>query len=239
MISKSSVPHRLPYDILWEVFHHLWHSDLAPQERITAMTSSLLVSKMWTKIFVHIAYKHAHIPCASYLDAYLRIMGQGSLSHREFKALPQTICRSITVDVVPATRFPSSNVVAELLYKMRIMGTHRNLYMLILRYSSAFPSEVFNTFQFVDMPSQVTHLELHMPSVRLDSAIRRHPSWYLPELRHLSVLNANGHENLIPSYVASCPQLSTLESDCKIEDLKHTVEIADPDIYVSCELFNL
>lgn len=220
---------RLPFDILWEVIAYLWQSPMSPRERTAFTISSHQVNKLWMNIFIRVAYTDVYITSRPHLDYYLKILRQESYVYKRFKGLPNTLCKSITIQV----ELPDQT--ADVLVDVaKATATLPNVNTLVLRYSEIFYYWDIYRHQFIDLPSRVERLEVHLPRRRPDASQARapvkppdwyvpNPIWQLPQVRHLSIFGTQGHEIILWCFLVACPQLYTLETEFSIEDLKPKV----------------
>jgi hypothetical protein len=222
----------LPLDILWDVIAFLWHSSMSPRERIDFMILSHQVNKLWMNIFMRVAYTDVYITSRPHLDYYLKILRQESHIYKCYKGLPNILCKSITIQVKPPDQ--TAEVLADVLYMVKATATLPNVNTLVLRYPEIFCYWDIYRHQFIDLPSRIERLEVHLPWRRPDASQARapvvppdwyapNPIWQLPQVRHLSIFGMQGHEIILWCFLVACPQLCTLETDFSIEDLKAKV----------------
>ncbi|KAK7440959.1 hypothetical protein VKT23_016736, partial [Stygiomarasmius scandens] len=66
----------LPLELLEIIISETWNFSLTPDERIHLMTSWTLISHPWTMAFIRTASTNVHIPCPSYGQYLVDLLGQ-------------------------------------------------------------------------------------------------------------------------------------------------------------------
>ncbi|KAF5383739.1 hypothetical protein D9615_003528 [Tricholomella constricta] len=163
-----------PTELLEKIIFETWSSHLSTNDRITFMTSSLLVNHIWKALFIRIAFTDVHIPCPSYLEHYLRALaGYSSLLDEEDTSSPDTLCRSITFQIQKAdatgaggegeeldTEPPMGKTLTDLLYRFKAIPYASNLRTLCVQYENMEFDDVFEYYRFIHFPAHVTNLEI-------------------------------------------------------------------------------
>ncbi|RDB23950.1 hypothetical protein Hypma_009163 [Hypsizygus marmoreus] len=223
----------LPVELVEIIISDTWFLPLSKDERITFMTSALLVNKAWQTLFFRLSFTHTHIPCASYLDKYLAMLcGVSPLFSEEIKSLPNSLCQSITLTIdhsplehqTEITHF-SPQLISNLFYFINALEHVPNLRTLSIAYLNNTFDGTLETFYFNPLPKWITNLELSFefpdspPSLveALRSRHKRIPGcvpWSLPSIRRLSIFG--GTESLIADMVSICPEMEILQMDLPI-----------------------
>jgi hypothetical protein len=106
---------------------------------------------------------------------------------------------------------------SELLHTIKIFGTLPHMRTLAIRYSNFSKDDIFDCYQYIDLPDQIENLDVSFSKTILNHFQPRKvdPPWYLPQVRRLSI--KGGDENLVANYLEACPRLQVLEIDFKIK----------------------
>lgn len=89
----------LPIDLLEQILREAWRSLQSPGDRVSLMTSAVLVSKLWLTTFCRISFRDMVIPCSAFLPQYRRIVQRKSPIYRKLLGgigFAQ-LCRSIAI----------------------------------------------------------------------------------------------------------------------------------------------
>ncbi|GLB41815.1 hypothetical protein LshimejAT787_1004150 [Lyophyllum shimeji] len=159
----------LPIELIEHIILVLWSSPLSANDRITFMTSSLLVNKVWMSTFTRIASRDVHIPCPSYREQYMRTLaGCSSLFDKQSQSLPSTLLRSVTVkirmteDDAAALKDdeqdpPMGKTLESVLYELSLCNVP-NLRTLHVEYENMGFDDVFQRGRFIAFPAQINNL---------------------------------------------------------------------------------
>ena len=226
----------LPTELIENIISEVWSSSLSTNDRITLMTSSLLVNKTWMVAFTRISSKDVHIPCPSYIDQYLRILREESPIYDEHsRSLPDRLCRSLTFrvgytppghDAAPSGNEPQmAKALSDMMYTLHTISYLPNLRRVSIEYVNWGFDDVFDQYRLIAFPAQVTNLELDYTFSQktppwLIGALRsnqeRHMClpWSLPSIRHLSIQGAG--EAFLIDMVSACPNIQSFTTDAYI-----------------------
>lgn len=161
----------LPNELVEHIVFLLWSSPLSADNRITFMTSSLLVNKAWMSTFIRISLKDVHIPCPSYGVQYMRTLaGCSPIFDEQNKSLPGALVRSITVNIRMAESdarapgadeehedLPMGKALENLLYELSSCHVP-NLQTLFVEYENMGFDDIFDRGRFVSFPLQISNL---------------------------------------------------------------------------------
>ncbi|KAF5351602.1 hypothetical protein D9758_007252 [Tetrapyrgos nigripes] len=243
----SNVP-ELPPELISAILDIFWSSDdLLPKDRITFMTSSLLVSSTWATQFIHITTKDVYIPTPSYVPQLLRVLRGDSSSYNGCGfALHNALTRSITFrydgdpEKMMLTRqhpHPMSLAVLCVFHVLFIPTsfTERlpNLRRISIELNNCTIDDFFSRNKFYAFPRQVTHFDLrfsYSPFVSSADLFEMMGSekpiglvpGSMPNIRHLSLHGAT--EVVLNEFIWACPNLEAVVTDVVGYDGPHYEE---------------
>jgi len=128
-------------------------------------------------MFTWVASRDVYIPCPSYLSYFLQILRPGISIHSD--SLRPRLCRSLTF------AFDSQNTtgfcLSELLHNIKLFGALPHMRTLAIRYSKFAIDDIFDCYQYIDLPDQIENLEVSFSEISVDiQPLRVDPPWYLP-----------------------------------------------------------
>jgi hypothetical protein len=233
-----------PSEILEKIILEAWFLPLSVDDRITLMTSSLLVSKIWMTAFTRVSSRDVYIPCASYADQYFRILREESPIYDEHtRTLPDYLCRSLTFqfhnvasDEVPMVQLFNDNLrygesLDYTLYTIRSLSYLPNLRHIVIEYANWAFDDLLDHYRLIAFPDQVTELELKytfsecIPQPLIDglrSSYVQHQclSLSMPNVRLLSVVGAPA--SFVTDMASTCPNAEI------ITDVGRPCDLAQP-----------
>ncbi|KAF8074976.1 hypothetical protein FPV67DRAFT_607951 [Lyophyllum atratum] len=174
----------LPIELIEKIILDAWSSPLSADDRVTFMTSSLLVNKTWMALFIRISFRDVHIPCPSYLEQYMRTLaGCSSIFDEQSKSLPSILCHSVTVKIRVADTCvspieadedlddpPMGKTLGKLLYELNSCHVP-NLRTLYVEYENMGFDDIFDRWRFTNFPTQITNLEISFAFDRAMAAL--------------------------------------------------------------------
>lgn len=213
----------LPTELVEQVMSVAWYSDLTTDERITLMTSALLVNKRWKASFTHISAKDIHIPCPSYVFQFFQLLRRESPIYDDTtQILLNSLCRSITIKVdkdIPAGAEdpPMGQALSDTLYNIDSLRYLPNLRTLSVEYPADHCDDIFSGYRFARFPGQITTLQLRYTTPISTSPLDRLTAipFSLPPIRYLSIIG--GTEAIVADFTYACSNLEVLEVDAHIE----------------------
>jgi hypothetical protein len=235
MSSVSAWPW-LPLELVEQIVSDVWSSPLSTQDRITLMTSSLLVNKTFQATFLQVSSADVHIPCAKYGHQFLRILRRESpIFDMDTKVLPNIRCRSLTLYIQSNTHSAMSESASHeiysdfsiFLYTIDRLGYLPNLRRVSMEYHNWDYGDLFESYLFESLPNQVTDLEIHytfstsMPPFLINalrSKLQRHEClpWSLPHVRNITVTGTS--EAFVMDVAGICLNLEVLTTESAILD---------------------
>ncbi|KAF9054376.1 hypothetical protein BJ165DRAFT_709444 [Panaeolus papilionaceus] len=233
-LSKQKTNQRegyIPYDIVWLIISYTWSSNMSTDLRKQFMVSSSSVSKQWRSIFTRILVKDSYVPCVSYMAPYFKFLSPEWHGIDSDDNTFSNLCHSLTI-TLNANEKNSMNSFCDLFYKIRITDSLPNLRTLSIIYVGMPVEEVYNCYQFTDVPQSVVtlNLEYHHPAESSGSPIEPQsssnsqssavddliyqPPWSLPFIRHLHL--KGGDKRLATVLISACCRLESVTVDGNI-----------------------
>ncbi|KAF9499616.1 hypothetical protein BDN71DRAFT_128282 [Pleurotus eryngii] len=233
----------LPPEIIEDILNIIWASPLTLNERITLMSSSVLISKAWTVIYSRVSSKDIFIPCPNYVPYFINLLhGPSTIFDPTLHHLPQERCRSLSfrVEMRPHHKFwdhltPwNASSIFDLLYCLdRIPAYMPNLRRIAIQYSGGGYTDLYQGFRLRNFPPQVTDLEISF--VDNLTSLNRPPkayttrmkhTCYMPSLRRLTV-RGEGLSWFILEMLDVSPNVHTLEMDLGNRDVWKTERMSE------------
>lgn len=224
----------LPVELIENIIAATWALPLTSEDRITFMTSSLLVNKTWMVAFMRISSIDVHIPSPQYVWNFFRLICGATLISsidKRFKSYPSQLIKSITIRIDndathpnPSKGFehPMGKALTDALDSLRIVRCP-SLQRLTVEYHNCLFDDIASNWRFIHFPSELTELELkytfssHTPPWLIESLRSNHERntnpvpWSLPSVIRLSILGAS--PALVEDVVSRSPKVESITTD--------------------------
>jgi len=230
-MSEIQSPLQFPVEIIENVISDAWVLPLSANERITLITSSLLVNKTWMTLFTRVSSKDVYIPCASYAQQFLRMLREESpIYEKHLRAIPDQFCRSLTFQVsnhntsirLFSNKYPMGDAITNTLYAIQTLSYLPNLRRVSIQYNNWGFDDLLYHYRLIVFPPQVTEFELKytyshsippalIKTLRSDYLPRECLRWSMPSVRHLAILGAG--ESFVMHIMSTFPNVETLVTD--------------------------
>jgi len=208
----------LPTELLQRIILELWSSPMCSSDRITFMTSSVLVSHTWSSLFTSLAIRDVYIPCRPYYEFFFR---GGCPLWRDESRRFETI-KSITIQVdTHKARYPHDpgDELSGLLFLLRIYFAP-DLRTFHVMYTNGGFDDIFKKHRFEHFPSQIANLEISFSFSKETSEIgekeraaykKQDPTLCRLRLRYVRNLTVSGASDaFVEDILACCPNATCI-----------------------------
>lgn len=230
----------LPVDLLEQILREAWTSLQSLGDRVSLMTSAVLVSKVWLTTFCRISFRDVVIPCSTFLPQYRRIVQRKSPVYRKLLGdipFPQ-LCQSITIQKkssCPRRRFQCSDLTdvdflhgRSMLEAMHLLNSIPSLPLLQV-ISVIYPNDgcinldngnTFHVYSFSVVNLDVIYtFPPSTPSIFLDAIIQARrckipcAPWTPPTVYTISTSKTTAAPCAIGEFLKLCPDVERLDLD--------------------------
>lgn len=222
----------LPIETVEQIIDQAWSSELSNAERTRLFCTFCLVNRTWLNTFIPLALKNVYIPSSAFAEHYERLFRQRTKGESDndymldgASKIANESCRSITFCIESGFSSPSSSAsmlfnnntnnggphtISNLFYMVSRLNYLPNLRRVRIEYEGASSDDVFINGRLIDLPGQVTHLELKCTLGSHQFSRRLAPrDCNLANVRKLSLIGVPSYYPL--SLAAICPKLEHLE----------------------------
>jgi len=238
----------LPNEIIQHILSDFWASPLTREERALAFQSLTMVDYTWLSIFLRVALTDVHILSPAFGEKYIHIVHTRSGFEQDVEylqpglsGLANTLCRSMTFYVrsnsaathsgenvhhssesgrsaLPAAEQHWGGTIDITLSMLGILRAVPNLRSVSMAYHNVQFNDILGCGRLLDMPSQVTSLEIKFSYSQNLMCLRSKSSqpnprprriWTLPNIEKLRIWGAPA--TLISDMLETCPNTDTLE----------------------------
>lgn len=239
----------LPIDLLEEILKEAWTSLQSLGDRVSLMTSAVLVSKLWLTTFCRISFRNMVIPCSTFLPQYRRIIQRKSpIYHKLLGGICfAQLCRSIAIQKKPSCprkHFQCNDLTdvdflheRSMLESMHLLNSIPSLPLLQV-ISVIYPNDgcinldngnTFHVYSFNVLNLDIIYnFPPSTPSIFLDAIVqaRRCKSpcapWTPPTVYAVSTSKTTAAPCAIGGFLTLCPDMERLDLD---ECSKGSVEV--------------
>jgi hypothetical protein len=224
------------------IIHEAWSSPLSTSDRITLMTSSLLVNKIFQLTFLSISSKDVHIPHIKYVSHFVQIIAGYSPINDAYSNSPHRRCCSSVTFHVQTQGIGKDNFTdpyGGLLYSLHCTPFLPNLRRVSIEHFDWDFEDILNNGRLIWFPDQVTDLEVTYPPLtqyamevlKGKSFDHLKRNWSLPYVKRLTIRGAA--DGLVKDIARRCLGLEEVVTDA---DADLDIMTAFPDSVRSLKL---
>ncbi|KIK09004.1 hypothetical protein K443DRAFT_499611 [Laccaria amethystina LaAM-08-1] len=239
----------LPIDLLEQILREAWTSLQSLGDKVSLMTSAVLVSKLWLTTFCRVSFRDMVIPCSNFLLQYRRIVQRKSPIYRKLLGdiCFTQLCRSIAIQKkfsYPRKHFRCNELTdvdflygRSMLESMHLLNSIPSLPLLqviSVIYSNHGCTNLDNGNTFHVYSFSVVNLDIiyifppSTPSIFLDAIVQArrckspYAPWTPPTVYAISTSKTTAAPCAIGGFLKVCPDMERLDLD---ECSKGSVEV--------------